>query len=116
MIRRSILAALLALGGTSAALAHHGWGSFDRAKVLDLTAPVLRSTYANPHGLLQVARDGAELTIELAPTSRMEARGLSAADIAPGRVVRVYAYESTATPRVYRAEWIEVEGRRVELR
>ncbi|MBK1661484.1 DUF6152 family protein [Paracraurococcus ruber] len=113
MTRRLTLAALLLAGP---AFAHHGWSSFDRAKVLELEAPVLRSTYANPHGILALARDGAELTIELAPTSRMEARGLSAADIAPGRVVRVHAYEATNNPRLFRAEWIEIEGRRVELR
>ncbi|MCB4821942.1 DUF6152 family protein [Roseicella aerolata] len=116
MTRRFALAGILFLAIAPAALAHHGWSSFDREKVLDLTAPVIRSTYANPHGLLLLARDGVELTIELAPTSRLQARGLAPEDIAPGRVVRVHAYESTGNPRLFRAEWIEVEGRRIELR
>lgn len=116
MTRRLALAGLLALAPLAGALAHHGWSSFDQSKVLEVSAPVLRSTYANPHGILHIARAGTELTIELAPTSRMEARGLAAADIAPGKVVRVHAYESTANPQVYRAEWIEVDGRRVQLR
>jgi hypothetical protein len=106
--------ALIALPG--AALAHHGWGSFDRARVLDHTGSIARSTYANPHGTLFMMKDGQELTIELAPVGRMQARGLGEADVAPGRSLRVYAYQNTGNPQVYRAEWVEVDGRRVELR
>lgn len=106
----------LAFAAAPAALAHHGWGSFDRNKVLDHTGPVVRSTYANPHGTLYMARDGQTLTIELAPTSRMTTRGLRAEDVAAGQVVRVYAYENVNEPRLFRAEWVEVGGRRVELR
>ncbi len=114
--RRIALAAVLALAATPTALAHHGWGSFDRDKVLDHTGPVLRSTYANPHGTLYMARGGRDLTIELAPTSRMGARGLRPEDIAAGQVIRVLAYENVNDPRIFRAEWVEVGGRRVELR
>lgn len=84
--------------------------------MLDHTGPVVRSTYANPHGTLYMTRDGRELTIELAPTSRMGARGLQAEDIAAGQVLRVHAYENVNDPGVFRAEWVEVAGRRVELR
>jgi hypothetical protein len=113
--RRSVLAAGLATM-PGAALAHHGWGGFDTSKVLDHTGPVARSTFANPHGTLYMTKDGQELTIELAPTSRMQARGLAADDIAAGKTVRVYAYQNRGNPRVYRAEWVEAGGRRVELR
>jgi hypothetical protein len=113
--RRFLIAALLA-AVPAAALAHHGWGSFDASKVLDHAGPVARSTYANPHGTLYMLKDGAELTIELAPVSRMEARGLKAEDVAPGRSVRVHAYQNSANARLFRAEWVEVEGRRIQLR
>lgn len=109
-----VLAALVAM--PAAALAHHGWGGFDSSKVLDHTGPVARSTYANPHGTLFMMKDGEELTIELAPTSRMQARGLAEADVAAGKTVRVYAYQNRGNPKVYRAEWVEIAGRRVELR
>jgi len=109
-----VLAALVAM--PAAALAHHGWGGFDSSKVLDHTGPVARSTYANPHGTLFMVKDGEELTIELAPTSRMQARGLAEADVAAGKTVRVYAYQNRGNPKVYRAEWVEIAGRRVELR
>lgn len=99
-----------------AALAHHGWSSFDTAKVLDYTAPVVTSQWSNPHGTVTMTRDGRTLTIELAPVSRMTARGLTEADIAPGRTLRVFAYESTRVPNTFRAEWVEAAGKRVELR
>jgi Family of unknown function (DUF6152) len=115
MIRRLLAAAAVVL--PAAALAHHGWGGFDTSKVLDHTGPILRSTYANPHGTLWMTRDGQEITVELAPVSRMSARGLSDADVAPGRTVRVYAYQNRGNPAVYRAEWVEPAGKgRVELR
>lgn len=114
--RRAILGALLVLPVAGVALAHHGWSSFDRAKVLDHTGPVKSSTYANPHGEVVMTRNGADLTIELAPVSRLQARGLAEADIAPGKTLRVYAYQNIQTPTLYRAEWVEVDGRRVELR
>jgi hypothetical protein len=112
--RRLILVALIALPG--AAAAHHGWGGFDTSKVLDHAGPIARSSYANPHGTLFMAKDGRELTIELAPVHRMEARGLKPEDIAPGKSLRVHAYQNIGNPNVYRAEWVEVAGRRIELR
>lgn len=115
--RRHLLASVgTLLAVPLAAEAHHGWGGFDRDKVLDHSGPVARSTYANPHGTLYMVKDGQELTIELAPTSRMQARGLSADDVAVGKTVRVYANQNRGNPNVYRAEWVEVAGRRVELR
>ncbi len=115
VVRRMLLAGLAA-ALPAAALAHHGWSSFDTSKVLDHTGPVTRSVFANPHGTLVMAREGQELTIELAPVFRMEARGLKPEEIAAGRTVRVYAYQNTTNARLFRAEWVEVNGRRVELR
>lgn len=115
--RRAVLLGLLtALPLAGAARAHHGWSSFDKAKVLDHTGEIARSAYANPHGTLYMKKDGLELTIELAPVFRMDARGLKADDIEPGKTIRVYAYQNTTDARLYRAEWVEVAGRRMELR
>jgi hypothetical protein len=113
--RRALLAAPLALLAAPAA-AHHGWGGFDREQARDITAPVLRSSYANPHGLVVIAHEGRELSFELAPVGRMQARGLAAGDIAPGQRVRLFGYRNVQNAAIYRAEWIEVAGRRVELR
>jgi hypothetical protein len=117
MLRRHVMIATALLALPAGAIAHHGWGGFDNSKVLDHTGPVLRSTYANPHGTVWMMKDGQELTIELAPVFRMEARGLPDADVAAGKTVRVYAYQNRGNPNVYRAEWIEPAGKaRVELR
>ena len=116
MLRRGTFALALAALLPGTASAHHGWGGFDTSKVLDVTAPVLRSSYANPHGTLHLMHDRREVAVELAPTGRMEARGLTPQDIAPGKTVRVYAYQNRGNPAVYRAEWVEADGRRVELR
>jgi hypothetical protein len=114
--RRTILAAAL-LAGPGIAFAHHGWGGFDSSKALDHSGPVARSTYANPHGTLFMQHQGKEITVELAPVFRMQARGLAEGDIAPGKIVRVHAYQNRGNPDVYRAEWIEPAGKaRVELR
>jgi hypothetical protein len=115
LTRRAALAvAVLALPAT--ALAHHGWSSFDTKKVLDHAGPIAKSTYANPHGTLWMTKDGVEMTIELAPVSRMEARGLKADDVEPGKTIRVYAYQNLTDAKLYRAEWVEVGGKRIELR
>jgi hypothetical protein len=117
MLRRRAIIAAAVLILPAAALAHHGWGGFDTSKVLDHTGPIARSTYANPHGTVWMMKDGQELTIELAPVFRMEARGLPDADVAAGKIVRIYAYQNRGNPNVYRAEWIEPAGKsRVELR
>jgi hypothetical protein len=112
--RLAAFALVAALPAT--ALAHHGWSSFDTSKVLDHTGAIARSTYANPHGTLFMAKDGVEMTIELAPVFRMEARGLTADDISPGKSIRVYAYQNTTDAKLYRAEWVEVGTKRVQLR
>jgi len=116
MIDRRILVAAGIVALPAAVSAHHRWGGFDTSKVLDHAGPVVRSTYANPHGTLYMVKDGEELTVELAPTSRMQARGLTAEAVAPGKTVRVYAYQNRGNPRVYRAEWVEAGGKRIELR
>ena len=46
------IAALLTL--TTAAAAHHGWGSYDAAKPVTVAGPILTSKYENPHATLTV--------------------------------------------------------------
>jgi hypothetical protein len=116
MKRRHLMIAAAVIALPAAALAHHGWGGFDNTKQLDHTGPVLRSTYANPHGTVFMRHATGEITVELAPVFRMEARGLKEADIAAGKTIRVFAYQNRGNPQVYRAEWIEADGKRVELR
>ncbi|MCR6629352.1 MAG: DUF6152 family protein [Magnetospirillum sp.] len=98
------------------ALAHHGWGSYDDAKVLTLTAPIDAMSYENPHGELRLTAEGKPWRVVLAPPSRMQARGLPADMLKPGTTVRVEGYPSKVHADEMRAERITVDGKRVELR
>ncbi|MEP9353858.1 DUF6152 family protein [Xanthobacter sp. KR7-65] len=113
-IGAAILAATVLTGG--AALAHHGWGSYDTAKAFTMTGPVAHLEWANPHAHLMMQHEGATWEATLAPLSRMEARGLSADRLKAGTTVSVYGYPSTRTPNEMRAERITVDGKTVELR
>lgn len=108
-------AATLALAA-GAALAHHGWSSYDAERVLRPTAEVIESRWGSPHGSIVIEMNDQRWDVVLAPVSRMEARGLSRADIAAGRTVAVTAYPRKDGTREMRAERITAGGKTVELR
>ena len=110
----SISAAIALTAG--AALAHHGWGSYDAAKPLTVTGPILTSKFENPHATATV-RDGDKTwTVTLAPTSRMSSRGANAQVVAVGKTISAYGYPSTVTRDEMRAERITVDGKTYEMR
>jgi len=111
-----ILAALAPALASTAALAHHGWSTYDATRTVTITAPIVSASYQNPHGALQVDHDGGRWTIVLAPPSRLSARGVAAADLAAGKTVRIEGYVSRVQERELRAERIGLGGRVVELR
>lgn len=108
--------ALVAMLIATPALAHHGWGSYDAARVFTITAPVEHLDWSNPHAHLQLRHQGEMWEATLAPLSRMQLRGLTEAMLKPGTTVAVEGYPSTRTPREMRAERITVGGKTVELR
>ena len=73
-------------------------------------------TYENPHGLLRLRTEGGEWTVELAPPSRMRARGLEPEAMADGVEATLEGYPHRATARLMRAERIVIAGRTTELR
>ena len=107
-------AALIFAAG--AALAHHGWGSYDAAKRFTITSPVEHVAWQNPHVHIHVQHQGATWEAVLAPPFRMEARGLSPALLKTGTRVDVEGYPSTQMEREMRAERIVVDGKTFELR
>lgn len=109
----TLFAASLAAG---AALAHHGWGSYDVDRKFTISAPVAALAWGNPHVTLRVPHAGATWDAVLAPPSRMETRGLTAEMIGSGAVVAVEGYPSSREPAEMRAERITVSGRVFELR
>ncbi len=112
----AIAAAVAGLLAPAAALAHHGWSSYDAEKTLKVTAPLTSVTWGNPHGTAKVAYQGKTWDVILAPTSRMEARGLTPAMIGPGKVVTLEGYPRRDGVAEMRIERITAEGKTVELR
>ncbi len=114
MKRLVLLASALAL--SAPAVAHHGWGSYDAAKPVTVTGPILDSKYENPHATITVRGSDKEWTVTLAPTSRMSNRGATAEVVAKGKTVIAYGYPSTVEKDEMRAERITVDGKTYEMR
>ena len=116
MSRTTFFAAALMVALPSAALAHHGWSSYDADKVIKVTAPLTKVAWRNPHGSAQVVYQKQPWTVILAPVTRMEARGLTEAMLRPGQPVTLEGYpRRDGTPEM-RIERITVQGKTVELR
>lgn len=98
------------------ALAHHGWGSYDAAKPITVTAAVEQVTLGNPHGMMMLTLEGKQWEVTLAPLSRMTRRGATADVVQQGKQVTAYGYPKRDGSPEMRAEWIEVDGKRYELR
>jgi hypothetical protein len=101
---------------TGAALAHHGWGSYDAAKPVTVAGPIVTSKFENPHATITVKGSDKIWTVTLAPTSRMTSRGATAEVVAVGKNVSAYGYPSTAEKDEMRAERITVDGKIYEMR
>ena len=119
MTRRAgplLVAVFLALAGTGAAFAHHGWGSYDANTVVTLEGPILQAAYEFPHGHVIMEGRGKRWDVVLAPPSRMNSRGLPREELTVGKVAKVEGYPSKVTPTEMRAERITIDGKTIELR
>jgi hypothetical protein len=99
-----------------AALAHHGWGSYDASKTIVVQGPIESSRYSNPHATITVKAADKVWTVTLAPISRMQARGAPQTLVAVGKTVKAEGYASKVDPDEMRAERITVDGKTVEMR
>lgn len=115
MIRAVLFLASLVLL-TGAALAHHGWGSYDAVKPITVVGPIVTSKFENPHATITVRATDKVWTVTLAPTSRMSSRGATDKVIAVGNNVSAYGYPSTVEKDELRAERITVDGKTYEMR
>lgn len=118
MVRHMKLASIVAVAIALPALAfaHHGWSSYDATKVIKHTAPLKDVTWGNPHGMAKVAYQGKEWVVVLAPTTRMESRGLTQAMLAPDKSVTIEGYPRSDGVPEMRIERVTAEGKVVELR
>jgi len=99
-----------------AAVAHHGWGSYDAAHPVTVAGPIETSKFENPHATITVKAPDKTWTVTLAPTSRMSSRGATERVIAVGQNVSAYGYPSTVQKDEMRAERITVDGKTYEMR
>jgi hypothetical protein len=116
MISRPLLLAVAPFLATGAAVAHHGWGSYDAAKKFTVTSTIESLAWHNPHVHVTVRHEGGTWEAVLAPPFRMEARGLNPDLIKAGTEVTLEGYPSTRTERELRAERITVASKTYELR
>ena len=96
--------------------AHHGWSSYEETKPITVAGTFKKVSWGNPHATATMAWRGKDWAIVLAPVSRMEARGLTEAMIAPGRKVTVTGYARRDGTAEMRIERIAAGGKTVELR
>ena len=115
MKRRFALTAAILLA-PAAALAHHGWSSYDDTKVLTVKAPLQAVTWGNPHGAAKVVWNKKTWDVVLAPVSRMEARGLTRDMLGPRQVVTLVGYPRKDGTAEMRIERVIAGGKTVELR
>jgi len=115
-VTRLLIAGALAIALPATAYAHHGWSSYDASKVLTVTGTFKTVSWTNPHGTATMNWKGKQWAVVLAPTARMEARGLTPAMIAPGKAVKLVAYPRRDGTAEMRIERITAGGKTVELR
>lgn len=108
--------AIAALAIPAAALAHHGWGSYDAQNPVTLTGAIKTLEFTNPHVHADIEHDGKPWELTLAPPSRMQSRGATESVVKVGTTVKAYGYPSRVKQGEMRAEWIEIAGKRYELR
>lgn len=116
-LRRLILAVAIAcsMGISALAVAHHGWSGYE-TELLKVNGVIEQSTYANPHGSIELKTPEKTWHVVLAPTSRMTNRGLTAEMLKTGVTVMVEGYQNKTDAKEMRAERITVDGKTVELR
>ncbi|SDX60614.1 DUF6152 family protein [Thiocapsa roseopersicina] len=112
-ISTAVLAAVLVM--PVAALAHHGW-RWTAGENISLTGLITAVRLGNPHGLVAVDVEGEPWTVEVGQPWRNERAGLTDADFAIGREIRVEGEpDAAASRRVIKAERLWFDGQRHEL-
>lgn len=109
ILRRTMIAALVAGLGTSA-MAHHGWRWTDGGE-FELTGVVTEARLGNPHGLLAIDAGGEAWIAEVGQPWRNEQAGLTDAMLTPGAEVTILG-ERSADPgeRRMKAEVVVIDG------
>ncbi|MDO6414247.1 DUF6152 family protein [Sphingomonas sp. BIUV-7] len=112
-MRRSLLVATLI---PAAALAHHGWSTYDPDKPVSVTSKLSEVSWSNPHATAKVAYQRRTWDVVLAPVARMETRGLTPAMLKSGKPVTLEGQvRKDGTPEM-KIDRLTLDGRTYELR
>lgn len=111
-----LLACTTLLAAASFKPLHHGWANYDQTKTIDYTGTVQEFTFENPHATARVKDKNKTWLVILAPTSRMESRGVPVDKITKGSKLRVVGYPHKKIKDEMRAERIYVGDNKFELR
>jgi hypothetical protein len=115
MQRRLLLLSPIALLAAPAR-AHHGWGSYEADRPVTLNGTIKAVRFGNPHVSIDLEAGGKTWECTLAPPFRMNNRGADEAFVKVAVAATLHGYPSRANPSEMRAEWIEIGGKRVQLR
>lgn len=115
-MKKILIAAAVATMLPAGLQAHHGWSSYDATKVLNVSGKFKTVSWTNPHGTATMDWKGKRWNVILAPTGRMEARGLTQAMIAPGKPIKLVGYPRLDGTAEMRIERVIAGGKTVELR
>ncbi len=98
------------------AFAHHGCSAYDADKAVRIEVPLAEVRYRNPHAEVEVDHEGKRWQVILAPTGRMESRGLPGGGLKAGQKVTIEGYPRKDGTAEIRAERIVVDDKTIELR
>jgi len=95
--------AVVTFGASTAALAHHGFGLFDRSKPVTLTGRITRIDFVNPHSYLYFDSTGADgkplaMRCEMRAATLLRRSGWSPEMFAAGATVTVYGFAHRQDP------------------
>ena len=116
LLLKNSLVVLLFLMCASFTVFHHGWADYDQEKPVDYTGTVQEFTFENPHAIAKVKEGKKAWTVVLAPTSRMQERGVPTSKLAKGNQIRVVGYPHKEVKDEMRAERIFIDNQKYELR
>ena len=112
-MRRSLL--LVALM-PAAAVAHHGWSTYDPDRPISVTGKLTAVSWSNPHASAKIEYQRRTWTVVLAPVARMEARGLTPAMLNDGTPVTLDGQvRKDGTPEM-KIDRLTLGGKTYELR
>ena len=107
---------LFFLGCVAFSPLHHGWSNYDQKKVFDFTGIIQEFKFENPHATAKVSNNKLIWTVVLAPTSRMQDRGVPNNRLVKGSSLRVVGYPHKEIKGEMRAERIFIGETKYELR